>query len=202
MSIEFALAGKRVVIVGEPSPSALSILEHFVGEGVETLLCSQTQPTQAIVKGTYFERLASYQPEDLKTLLEQVCARYGELDIVVCLCATSAPAVAEPPADNEADIRAGLIAYVHLNQVANRIMQEQAGGGRIINIYRQSNTRDSGAAAAAAAGLINLSSSLAVEWAPKVRVNAVSDASPDLGKTCLFLASHMADYISGASLDN
>ncbi|MEM8660435.1 MAG: SDR family oxidoreductase [Pseudomonadota bacterium] len=205
MSIEFALAGKRVVIVGEPCPRVFNLVEHFVGAGVETVLCSQTQSadlSKAIGAGSHLERLTSYSPEDAATLLERICASYGELDIVVCLCGNSPPAMVEPPADNEADIRKGLIDYLHLNQVANRIMQPQAGGGRIINIYRRSNAQDKGAAAAAAAGLISLSSSLAVEWAPKVRVNAVSDASADLGKTCLFLASHLADYISGATFDN
>jgi NAD(P)-dependent dehydrogenase (short-subunit alcohol dehydrogenase family) len=55
-------------------------------------------------------------------------------------------------------------------------MQKQDTGGSIINIASVSTIRPSpGTAAygAAKAGLVNLGSSLAVEWAPKVRVNAV-----------------------------
>ena len=55
-------------------------------------------------------------------------------------------------------------------------MQAQAEGGCIINIASVSTLRPSpGTAAygAAKAGLVNLGSSLAVEWAPRVRVNAV-----------------------------
>ena len=84
---------------------------------------------------------------------------------------------------------------------------------------------------AAKAGLLSLTQSLAVEWAPKVRVNAItagmirteqSDlhygdaagvarvaatvplgrlAEPrDVGDVCLFLASPLSSYVSGASL--
>jgi NAD(P)-dependent dehydrogenase (short-subunit alcohol dehydrogenase family) len=55
-------------------------------------------------------------------------------------------------------------------------MQTQDSGGVIINIASVSAVRPSpGTAAygAAKAGLISLSSSLAVEWAPKVRTNTI-----------------------------
>ena len=55
-------------------------------------------------------------------------------------------------------------------------MQAQDEGGVIINIASVSATRPSpGTAAygAAKAGLLSLTKSLAVEWAPKVRLNAV-----------------------------
>ena len=55
-------------------------------------------------------------------------------------------------------------------------MQDQGSGGAIINIASVSTLRPSpGTAAygAAKAGLVNLGGSLAVEWAPKVRVNAI-----------------------------
>jgi NAD(P)-dependent dehydrogenase (short-subunit alcohol dehydrogenase family) len=114
------------------------------------------------------------------------------------------------------------------------VMQQQAEGGAIINIASVSTIRPSpGTAAygAAKAGLVNLGTSLAVEWAPKVRINAIicgltlteqshlhygDDAGiaavgktiplgrmaipRDIGGTCLFLASSLASYISGASI--
>jgi NAD(P)-dependent dehydrogenase (short-subunit alcohol dehydrogenase family) len=55
-------------------------------------------------------------------------------------------------------------------------MQGQADGGSIINIASVSAARASpGTAAygAAKAGLLNLTQSLAMEWGPKVRVNAI-----------------------------
>src|SRR5207237_2045319 len=62
-------------------------------------------------------------------------------------------------------------------QAANRIMQEQSDGGSIVNIASVSGLRPSprtAAYGAAKAGLLNLTQTLAVEWAPKVRVNAVT----------------------------
>jgi NAD(P)-dependent dehydrogenase (short-subunit alcohol dehydrogenase family) len=56
-------------------------------------------------------------------------------------------------------------------------MQAQPDGGSIINIASVSTLRPSpGTAAygAAKAGLVNLGSSLAVEWAPRVRINALA----------------------------
>ena len=76
---------------------------------------------------------------------------------------------------------------------------------------------------AAKAGLHHLATSLAVEWAPRVRVNslvvgpvatsvdaAAAAATVPMGRTatpaevagaCLFLASPLAGYISGAALE-
>ena len=80
------------------------------------------------------------------------------------------------PRFNEKIIALNLIAPFTVAQAANRVMQAQDDGGAIVNIASVSGTRPSpGTAAygAAKAGLLNLTQTLAVEWAPKVRVNAV-----------------------------
>ena len=80
------------------------------------------------------------------------------------------------PRFSEAIIKLNLIAPLNFSQAVNTIMQQQDEGGSIINIASVSNIRPSPGAAsygAAKAGLVNLGSSLAVEWAPQVRVNAV-----------------------------
>jgi NAD(P)-dependent dehydrogenase (short-subunit alcohol dehydrogenase family) len=59
---------------------------------------------------------------------------------------------------------------------ANEVMQRQERGGSIVSVSSVSGRRPSpGTAAygAAKAGVDSLTASLAVEWAPKVRVNAV-----------------------------
>jgi NAD(P)-dependent dehydrogenase (short-subunit alcohol dehydrogenase family) len=113
-------------------------------------------------------------------------------------------------------------------------MQQQPEGGVVLFITSVSGMRPSpGTAAygAAKAGLISLAQSLAVEWAPKVRVAAAAAgmvrteqahlhygdeaaiaavgatvplgrlAEPaDVGDACLYLASPLARYVSGATL--
>ena len=73
-------------------------------------------------------------------------------------------------------IELNLIAPLHVAQAANAVMQGQPEGGSIIMIGSVSGTRPSpetAAYGAAKAGLHHLATSLAVEWAPKVRVNSV-----------------------------
>jgi NAD(P)-dependent dehydrogenase (short-subunit alcohol dehydrogenase family) len=73
-------------------------------------------------------------------------------------------------------IELNLVAPMLVGQLANAVMQNQDGGGAIVNVSSVSGHRPSpGTAAygAAKAGLDNLTQSLAVEWAPKVRVNSV-----------------------------
>ncbi len=81
------------------------------------------------------------------------------------------------PRFSAAIITLNLLAPLYVSQAANAVMQTQDEGGNIINIASVSGMRPTpGTAAygAAKAGLINLTQTLAVEWAPKVRVNCVT----------------------------
>ena len=103
--------------------------------------------------------------------------RFGRLDVVVNNAggAPSAEAATASPRFHAKVIELNLIAPLHVSQAANAVMQA-AGGGPIIMIGSVSGVRPSpGTAAygAAKAGLHHLAASLAVEWAPKVRVNSV-----------------------------
>ena len=176
------------------------------------------------------------QIEDIDTVVTATVERFGRLDVLVNNAGGSpvADAATASPRFSESILKLNLIAPLNFAQRANAVMQQQAGGGAIINIASVSGTRPSpGTAAygAAKAGLLNLTQTLAVEWAPRVRVNAVTagmirteqahlhygdDAGiaavaatvplgrlgepQDIADACLFLASPLARYISGASL--
>src|SRR5207244_4146328 len=74
-------------------------------------------------------------------------------------------------------------------QRAHAVMRDQPEGGSIVNIASVSGMRPSprtAAYGAAKAGLINLTQTLAMEWAPKVRVNCVTGGLIETEQSELF----------------
>jgi NAD(P)-dependent dehydrogenase (short-subunit alcohol dehydrogenase family) len=108
-----------------------------------------------------------------------VVARCGRLDALVNNAGGSpyAEAATASPRFAESIVRLNLLAPLWFAQRANAVMQRQAEGGSIVNVASVSAIRPSpgtSAYAAAKGGLLALTQTLAVEWAPKVRVNAVT----------------------------
>jgi len=117
--------------------------------------------------------------EQVDALVRAVVSRCGRLDVLINNAggAPAADAATASPRFHEKIVALNLMAALHCAQRANAVMQAQAEGGVIVNIASVSALRPSpGTAAygAAKAGLLSLTGSLAVEWAPKVRVVAVA----------------------------
>ncbi|MFT4519000.1 MAG: NAD(P)-dependent dehydrogenase (short-subunit alcohol dehydrogenase family) [Halioglobus sp.] len=173
--------GKTVIVTGGGKGIGKGITESFLDAGANVVICGRSEPE---VLPAADGRTAVFTPCDVKDY-EQIEAcvdfavqQYGSLDVLVNNAggAPYAEAATASPRFSESIIRLNLIAPLNFAQVANRVMQKQADGGSIINIASVSTIRPSpGTAAygAAKAGLVNLGTSLAVEWAPKVRVNAL-----------------------------
>jgi NAD(P)-dependent dehydrogenase (short-subunit alcohol dehydrogenase family) len=185
----FLEAGARVVVCGRRTPEPDALPEHE-GRRAQFIACDVRKP------------------ELVSALFEQVVRDYGRLDVLVN------NAGGTPPADF-ADSSA---------QLVERIIQL----GSVAAVRPAPTTVAYGAAKA---GLVNATESLAMEWGPRVRVNAIiagfvatenADehyggpegverigrmfpmgrlAEPaDIAHACLYLASPLASYVSGAKL--
>jgi len=172
--------GRVVVVTGGTKGIGRVIVERFLDWGAEVVTCGRTEPD---VLPSSAGREASFvaadvrDPDQAAAVVDAAVERHGRLDVVINNAggAPEADAATASPRFSEAIIRLNLLAPMHVAQRANHHMQA-GDGGVIINISSVSGTRPSpGTAAygAAKAGLLNLTSSLAVEWAPKVRVAAI-----------------------------
>jgi NAD(P)-dependent dehydrogenase (short-subunit alcohol dehydrogenase family) len=112
-------------------------------------------------------------------LIDTIVADKGQLDIVINNAGGAPPADAATASARytERVVSLNMLSAIWVSQAANNVMQQQDTGGSIVNITSVSAMRPSPEAAvygAAKAGLINLVTSLAFEWGPKVRVNCVT----------------------------
>ncbi|WP_283205521.1 SDR family oxidoreductase [Gordonia sp. ALPHA2A] len=111
-------------------------------------------------------------------MMDDIIGRAGRIDGVVNNAGGSPFALAADASARFASkiVDLNLLAPLAVARAANAVMQTQSDGGAIVNISSVSGHRPSpgtSAYGAAKAGLDNLMSSLAVEWAPRVRVNSV-----------------------------
>jgi NAD(P)-dependent dehydrogenase (short-subunit alcohol dehydrogenase family) len=233
------MSGKVVIVTGGGKGVGRGITTRFLEAGADVVICGRNVP-EALPGGSgkqaVFVAADVRQIADIDRVVAVTIERFGRLDVLVNNAGGSpiADAATASPRFSESILKLNLIAPLNFAQRANGVMQGQDAGGVIINIASVSGTRPSpGTAAygAAKAGLLNLTQTLAVEWAPRVRVNAVTagmirteqahlhygDAAgiaavaatvplgrlgepEDIADACLFLASPLACYISGASL--
>jgi|SRR6266487_243680 len=227
-------AGRGVIVTGGSRGIGAGIARRFLEAGAQVLVCARHEP--AASPAPHFVTADVRDPAQVDRLVDTALDRFGRLDVVVNNAggAPYAEAATASPNFHAKVIELNLIAPLHVAQRANSVMQEQEHGGSIIMIGSVSGTRPSpGTAAygAAKAGLHQLATSLAVEWAPKVRVNSVvvgpvaTEAShlhygdadgvaavggtvpmrrmatpDDVADACLYLASPLAAYVTGAAL--
>jgi len=174
-------SGKVVIVTGGGKGVGRGITECFLAAGADVIICGRAQPESLPESGdrkALFTACDVRDYDQIEACMAFAVQHFGRVDVLVNNAggAPYAEAATASPRFSEAIIRLNLIAPLNFSQVANKVMQQQASGGCIINIASVSTIRPSpGTAAygAAKAGLVNLGSSLAVEWAPKVRVNAL-----------------------------
>jgi NAD(P)-dependent dehydrogenase (short-subunit alcohol dehydrogenase family) len=172
----FDYRGRVVLVTGGTKGVGRGIAAAYADAGATVVVCGRTAPDDDA--GPTFVACDVRQPEQVTALVDGIVERFGRLDVAVNNAggAPWADSDTASPRFNERVLALNLLAPLTVAQAANRVMQGQDDGGSIVNIASVSGVRPSpGTAAygAAKAGLLNLTETLAVEWAPKVRVNAV-----------------------------
>ncbi|MFE4798766.1 SDR family oxidoreductase [Streptomyces sp. NPDC056708] len=230
--------GRAVLVTGGTKGIGAAIARAFLFAGADVLVCGRSEPPELPGSGTrhaHFRATDVRDPAAAAALVDTAVERFGRLDVLVNNAGGSpdADAATVSPRFVEKVVALNLLAPFYVAQAANRLMQGQSGGGSVINIGSVSaHTPQPGTAAytAAKAGLLGLTRALALEWAPKVRVNHITTglirtesaasvygedggaavsgviamrrmaAPDDVARACLYLAGDLAEYVSGADL--
>ncbi|MFJ7069363.1 SDR family oxidoreductase [Streptomyces sp. NPDC101115] len=174
------LDGRVAVVTGGTRGVGAGIARAFLRAGAEVVVCARRPPDEPVEEAgrkAVFEPADLRRPAEVTALLARVAERYGRLDTLV----NNAGGTPYRPLGGaeEAERHARVL---ELNLTAPLVTslaayeRLRAARGSVVMIGSVSGTRPSpGTAAygAAKAGLENLARTMAVEWAPEVRVNTL-----------------------------
>jgi NAD(P)-dependent dehydrogenase (short-subunit alcohol dehydrogenase family) len=186
--------GRVVVVTGGSRGVGRGIAQRFLESGADVVICGRNEPEslpEAGGKTAVFVAADVREPDGIDAVVAATVEQFGRIDVLVNNAGGGPPAdsATASPKFSTAIINLNLIAPLVFAQRANAVMQQQDDGGVIINIASVSGIRpspDSAAYGAAKAGLLNLTQTLAVDYAPKVRVVAVTAGYVETEQSHLF----------------
>jgi NAD(P)-dependent dehydrogenase (short-subunit alcohol dehydrogenase family) len=190
MALTIDLSGRVVLVTGGTRGIGAGISETFRAAGAHVVTCSRSE-----VDGAEDHLVCDVRdPDAVQAMVDAVVAEHGRLDVLVNNAggAPSTDAATASPRFHDKVVALNLLSPLLVAQAANTVMQQQDTGGSIVNISSISAHRPAptiAAYGAAKAGLDSLTRSLAMEWGPRVRVNAI-----DVG---LCRTAETADHYGG-----
>ncbi|MBC9724790.1 SDR family oxidoreductase [Streptomyces sp. TRM68367] len=175
------LSGSVAVVTGGTRGVGAGIARALLEAGAAVVICARRAPDEPVEGGG---RTARFLPVDLRdqdsagVFFERIRDDYGRLDTLVNNAGgTPYRLLGEGGGARHARVvELNLLAPLTASLAAYEVMRGQSGGGSIVMIGSVSGSRPSpGSAAygAAKAGLEHLARTMAVEWAPHVRVNTL-----------------------------
>ncbi|WP_282692514.1 SDR family oxidoreductase [Streptomyces sp. CC208A] len=181
MPVTIDLSGTVAVVTGGTRGVGAGIARALLAAGAEVVTCARRapgRPVGAAGRTARFLPVDLRDPEAVTAFFQRVRADHGRLDTLVNNAGGTPFRLLHDggPAAHARVVELNLTAPLTASLAAYEVMRHQPRGGSITMIGSVSGTRPSpGSAAygAAKAGLENLARSMAVEWAPLVRVNTL-----------------------------
>ena len=197
--IHFQLEERVVLVTGGVRGVGAGISAVFADQGATVVTCARRA-----VEGLPYEfHQCDVRDEDaVAAMITAIATRHGRLDVVVNNAGGSPYVLTAESTSkfNRRIVELNLLGPLAVSEHANKYMQNQPRGGVIINISSVSGRRPSpGTAAygAAKAGVEKVTQTLAVQFAPKVRVNALVVGMVETEQSELFYGD--ADSIAAIS---
>ena len=172
---------KTVVITGGSKGIGLEITKTFLKLQANVIILARNKPKRKIQsKGNagYFIECDIRNTESIDSAIKDIASKYKSIDVLINNAggAPMADSLTASPKFHEAIIDLNLTAPLNLSQKIAKKMIKQKTVSNIINISSVTATRPtpgSAAYGAAKGALVNLTRTLAVEWAPKIKVNSI-----------------------------
>jgi NAD(P)-dependent dehydrogenase (short-subunit alcohol dehydrogenase family) len=184
------LAGKTAVITGGGTGLGLAMATKFATLGANVVLASRSEEhlasgakavsAAAPSAGVLTVATDVRKPDDVDRMVDAAVARFGRIDILINNAAGNFICKAEDLSPNgwNSVINIVLNGSFYCSRAVGRHMIANGNGGSIVSIvatYAWTGSAGTVHSAAAKAGVMAMTQTLAVEWAPhKIRVNAVA----------------------------
>ena len=188
MFSEMPLKGRVVIITGGGTGIGLAIAKRLGGLGAILVFGSRNAANlergSAELRRAGFDSLACQvdvrKPEQVDEMVHRALHHYGRIDILVNNAAGNFISRAEDLSPNGWNAVVGIVlnGSFYCSRAVGRHMIERGKGGLIVSVlanYVWTGSAGTVHSAAAKAGVMSMTQSLAVEWAKyRIRVNAVA----------------------------